>query len=57
MAACPLHVTARVTPATAEYERKVREIAVKQCRCGTGADLETDRPRLESLEQERPRAA
>lgn len=54
MAACALHVTARVTPATAEYERKVREIAVMQCRCGTGADLETDRPRLESLEQEQP---
>ncbi|HEX9435644.1 MAG TPA: hypothetical protein VGA16_00635 [Candidatus Limnocylindria bacterium] len=39
-----------------QYERKVREIALKQCRCGTGADLETDMAKHEH-DEEHPQAA
>lgn len=39
------------------YERKVREIALLQCRCDTGADLITDRPRLAEEDPETPDAA
>ncbi len=28
-----------------DYEKRVREIAVSQCRCETGADLRTDVPK------------
>jgi hypothetical protein len=38
-----------------EYNKKVREIALLQCRCETGADLETDRPKM--TEEEQPQAA
>jgi hypothetical protein len=40
---------------TDEYRKKVREIALLQCRCETGADLETDRPK--AAEGEEPKAA
>ncbi len=39
------------------YERKVREIALLQCRCQSGADLETDLPKLAEEEHEPPHAA
>lgn len=43
---------------TAElYDRKVREIALFQCRCETGADIESDRPRATDEEQAPARAA
>jgi hypothetical protein len=38
-----------------EYRKKVSEIALLQCRCDTGADLETDRPK--TVESEEPKAA
>ena len=42
---------------TIEYEKKVREIAVAQCRCQTGADLEVDKPKDGHAHQEHPKAA
>jgi hypothetical protein len=40
---------------TDDYRRKVREIALKQCRCDVGADLESDQPRPD--EDTEPQAA
>lgn len=40
-----------------EYEKKVREIAVSQCRCATGADIKTDMPKDAHALQEHPQAA
>ena len=40
---------------TEEYRRKVTEIALLQCRCETGADLETDLPKV--TDEEAPKAA
>ena len=43
---------------TDEYEKKVREIALLQCRCATGADIPTEKPKHETAEHpEHPRAA
>jgi hypothetical protein len=43
---------------TDEYEKKVREIALMQCRCATGADIPTDTPKHEHAEAtEHPKAA
>lgn len=40
------------------YELKVRQIALLQCRCQTGADLECDRPKIHRDEEpEPPKAA
>ncbi len=42
---------------TDEYRRKVREIAVAQCRCETGADIKTDTPKDDHSLEEHPQAA
>ena len=39
-----------------EYEKKVREIAVSQCRCGTGADLVVMKAKDEHTTVEHPQA-
>ena len=35
---------------TDEYQKKVREIALLQCRCATGADIQTDTPKHDHAE-------
>lgn len=37
---------------TQVYERKVREIALLQCRCESGSDLETELPRADKRPEE-----
>lgn len=39
-----------------EYGRKVREIAVAQCRYGTGADIDADLPTDLPVDEEGARA-
>jgi hypothetical protein len=51
----PLHRPAIVLTMTEDYGKKVREIALLQCRCDTGADLETDLPKM--ADDEEPQAA
>jgi hypothetical protein len=40
-----------------EYKKKVAEIAISQCRCGTGADLKVKLPKDTDLPREQPKAA
>ena len=42
---------------TVDYEKKVREIAVAQCRCGTGADLVVEKAKGDQPHVEHPQAA
>lgn len=53
----PSAAASAVLSVTEQYDRKVREIALKQCRCGTGADLETDVVKHEHDDEEHPQAA
>lgn len=51
----PAASPARVLTMIDDYRRKVREIALLQSRCETGADLETGRP--EPAGDQEPQAA
>jgi hypothetical protein len=46
-----------VTTPIDEYQKKVREIAVAQCRCSTGADLVVEKAKDDHAPLEHAKAA
>jgi hypothetical protein len=46
-----------LTATITDYEKKVREIAVAQCRCAAGADLVAEKPKDEHVPEEHAKAA
>jgi len=48
---------AMFTATITDYQKKVREIAVAQCRCETGADLVVEKAKDDHAPEEHPKAA